>query len=121
MSNQIGQMTKTFKDGKAQYEGYARTLNLDVSLRLVPNPHKTGDGPDYKTLVKNQTGEFVEVGAAWINQSKPKMIGDEPTEYLSIHLDDPSFQSELRFTAFESRENPDIWNLVWSRVKPQAA
>lgn len=49
-----------------------------------------------------------ELGAAW----KAKTNHDEPREYLSVQLDDPSFPEPIRAALFE--EDGAAF-LVWSR------
>jgi len=48
------------------------------------------------------------LGAAW----KAKTSGDEPREYLSVVLDDPSFPEPIRAALFEE---DGVGFLVWSR------
>lgn len=116
----IGQLIETNINGKTEYEGHIRTLNIQIPIRLIENPHKASQGaPDYRVISKSG-GQDIEVGSAWRNTSSPKIIGDESTEYLSINIDDPSMPNALNVAAFRSQET-DTWNIVWSRPKSKPA
>lgn len=53
-------------------------------------------------------------GVAW----KAKSKGDEPKDYLSVQLDDPSFPEPIRAALFE--EDGAAF-LVWNRKRDDAA
>ena len=75
----IGSFTAT-KDG---YVGTIRTLTVNVKARIVANDKKKSEGaPDFRVYAGR-----AELGAAW----KARSNGDEPRDYLSVQLDDPSF------------------------------
>lgn len=116
----IGQLKETRRDGVLEYEGHISTLSTQLYIRLVENPYRSGENsPEFIVMAKSSTGKEIEVGSAWKNISAPKIIGDEGKEYLSIKIDDPSMPSALNVSAFSSRDNPEIWNIVWSRPKKQ--
>lgn len=96
----IGNFTPD-KDG---YVGTIRTLTMNVKARIVANDQKKSDGaPDFRIF----TGR-VELGAGW----KAKTTGNEPHDYLSIQLDDPSFAEPIRAALFEE---DGVAFLVWNR------
>jgi len=53
-----------------------------------------------------------QLGAAW----KAQTTGEEPREFISVVLDDPSFPTPIRAALFE---NEDAAYLVWNRNKRQ--
>lgn len=113
----IGLLKEVTLNGRTAYEGHIRTLDYQLSIKLIENPYKTGDNmPDYKVFAKGHSGQEIEIGSAWKNKSSVKMIGDEKIEYLSISIDDPSMPQPLNVAAFPSNES-GTWNVVWSRTK----
>lgn len=96
----IGNFTPR-KDG---YVGTIRTLTINVKAKIVANENKKNDSaPDYRIYAGQ-----AELGAAWKAQSK----GDEPRDYLSVLLDDPSFAEPIRAVLFD--EDGAAY-LVWNR------
>ena len=96
----IGSFT-TNDDG---YVGTIRTLTINIKTRIVANDNKKSDSaPDFRIYAGQ-----AELGAAWKAQSK----GDNPRDYLSVLLDDPSFPEPIRAALFE--ENGAAY-LVWNR------
>jgi uncharacterized protein (DUF736 family) len=51
-----------------------------------------------------------EIGAAWTKTSK------EGRDYLSIKLDDPSFNAPI-FASLFTDEDGKTFNLIWSRAR----
>ncbi|MBL4600951.1 MAG: DUF736 domain-containing protein [Rhizobiaceae bacterium] len=99
----IGSFTAN-KDG---YTGTIRTMTINVKAKIVINENKKSDSaPDYRIYAGQ-----AELGAAWKAQSK----GDEPRDYLSILLDDPSFAEPIRAALFPEEETA---YLVWNRRDP---
>ncbi len=93
-----------FKPSKNGYDGVIQTLTLNAEVSIIPNEKKNGDkSPDY--FVK--AGDS-DIGAAWKMKSK----GDEPIDYLSVLLDDPSFAEPIRAALFDKGEQA---HLVWDR------
>ena len=73
---------------------------------IVANDKKNGEkSPDF--FVK--AGDS-DIGAAWRATSK----GDEPIEYLSVSLDDPSFASPIHAALFDKDGRA---TLVWDRKR----
>lgn len=97
-----------FRSVDQGYEGTISTLSMARKVRFVPNDKKKHDGsPDF----------FVKTGQCDLGFAKQKMSeGDNPRPYLSVFLDDPSFQEPIWAALFESDGKAD---LVWSRSKPQ--
>lgn len=96
----IGNFTVS-KDG---YVGTIRTLTINVKARIVANDRKNSEGaPDFRIYAGR-----AELGAAW----KAKTNGEEPREYLSVLLDDPSFPEPVRAALFE---DDGAAYLVWNR------
>ena len=74
--------------GKDGYVGTIRTLTVNVKARIVANDaKKSEDAPDFRVYAGR-----AELGAAW----KARTNGEEPRDYLSVQLDDPSFPGPVR-------------------------
>ncbi|MBB4303141.1 uncharacterized protein (DUF736 family) [Rhodobium orientis] len=101
---QIGQFTRT----KSGYTGYIHTLTLDRELTLVPTESSDAENaPDYR--VHHGDGSGIEVGAAW------KRSGEKAGDYLSLQLDDPTFDRPIRANLFQLEAESDTWTLRWNR------
>lgn len=94
----------SFTAGKDGYTGTIRTLTVNVKANIVANDRKSSEGaPDFRVYAGR-----AELGAAW----KAKTNGDEPRDYLSVQLDDPSFPEPIRAALFEEE---GAAFLVWNR------
>ena len=94
----------SFTPNKDGYIGTIRTMTINVKAKIVINENKKSDSaPDYRIYAGQ-----AELGAAWKAQTK----GDEPRDYLSILLDDPSFSEPIRAALFVEDEAAF---LVWNR------
>jgi uncharacterized protein (DUF736 family) len=94
----------SFTAGKDGYTGTIRTLTVNVKASIVANDRKASEGaPDFRVYAGR-----AELGAAW----KAKTSGDQPRDYLSVLLDDPSFPEPIRAALFE--EDGAAF-LVWNR------
>ena len=94
----------SFTPNKDGYTGTIRTMTINVKAKIVTNENKKSDAaPDYRIYAGQ-----AELGAAWKAQTK----GDEPRDYLSILLDDPSFAEPIRAALFEEEGGA---YLVWNR------
>ena len=94
----------SFTAGKDGYTGTIRTLTVNVKARIVANDQKKSDGaPDFRVYAGR-----AELGAA----GKAQTNGEEPRDYLSVQLDDPSFPEPIRAVLFE--EDGAAF-LVWNR------
>lgn len=97
---------KTSKTGG--WEGTIQTLIIHTKLRLVPNDNQSGDkAPAFRVLVGNS-----EMGAAWKTRSQ----GDNPRDYLSVKLDDPSMPEPISAALFEAEDGQHAM-LVWNRQR----
>ena len=86
------------------YSGTIRTLTVNVKAKIVANDQKKSEGsPDFRVYAGR-----AELGAAW----KAKTNGEEPRDYLSVQLDDPSFPEPIRAALFE---DDGAAFLVWNR------
>ncbi len=94
----------TFTPDKDGYVGTIRTLTMNVKARIVANDQKKSEGaPDFRIFAGR-----AELGAAW----KAQTNSEEPKDYLSVQLDDPSFAESIRAALFE--EDGAAF-LVWNR------
>lgn len=94
----------SFTAGKDGYVGTIRTLPVNVKAKVVANDNKKSEAaPDFRIYAGR-----AELGAAW----KAQTNGDEPRDYLSVLLDDPSFPEPIRAALFE--DNGAAY-LVWNR------
>ena len=94
----------SFTPNKDGYTGTIRTMTINVKAKIVINENKKSDSaPDYRIYAGQ-----AELGAAWKAQTK----GDEPRDYLSIVLDDPSFAEPIRAAMFHEEETA---YLIWNR------
>lgn len=98
----------SLKDGK--YTGTIRTMTINVKAQLVPNENDVQGAPAYRLFAGG-----AELGAAWEEVSE----GDN-RPYLSVKLDDPSFDQPVRAALFTD-EDEGTAIMVWSRPKPQTA
>lgn len=96
----------TFSLKNGAYTGTIRTLTLNVKTQLVPNKDKSSNAaPDFRIYAGG-----AELGAAWREESR-----SGETAYLSVKLDDPSFDKPLRAAFFENpSEGTGV--LVWNRL-----
>ena len=86
------------------YSGTIRTLTVNVKAKIIANDQKKSEGaPDFRVYAGR-----AELGAAW----KAKTNGEEPRDYLSVLLDDPSFPEPIRAALFE---DDGAAFLVWNR------
>jgi uncharacterized protein (DUF736 family) len=101
----IGQFSRT----KSGYTGRVKTLGLDAELVLVPAEQSdTENAPDYRVhLGSDEDGP--EVGAGW------KRTGEKAGDYVSLQLDDPTFNQPIRANLFQSADDKSAWGLHWNR------
>lgn len=98
----IGTFSKT-TDG---YAGVIRTMTINVKAKIVANDKKGNPkAPDFRVMAGG-----AELGAAW------RVNGDGKKPFLSVELDDPSFDAPIRAAFFENDES-DQAALVWSRPR----
>jgi uncharacterized protein (DUF736 family) len=96
----------TFKKiGDNEYQGEIFTLSLNVrGVRIVPVAAVGSDkAPSHRVHFGRP-----EIGAAWSKRSQ------EGRDYLSVKLDDPSFNAPIYANLFED-ESGETYSLIWSR------
>src|SRR6476646_8952683 len=98
----IGTFTKT-ENG---FVGEIVTLTFQANnVRLVPEATGTDNAPSHRAYVGR-----AEIGAAWSKRSS------EGRDYLSVKLDDPSFNAPIYANLFND-ENAETLTLIWSRSR----
>lgn len=103
----IGTFAPT-KDGG--WNGAIRTLTIDVKARFVPNDNRENDrAPAFRIFAGHS-----ELGAAWNQRTK----GDDPKEYLSVQIDDPSLPEPISAAMFHGKEGEEA-QLVWNRRRAE--
>ena len=96
----------SFKRSGAEYHGEIVTLSVQAKgVRIVPETSPTNDNaPSHRVYVGR-----AEIGAAWAKRSS------EGRDYLSVKLDDPSFNAPIYANLFDDEE--DGYTLIWSRSR----
>ncbi|MCP1854274.1 MULTISPECIES: DUF736 domain-containing protein [unclassified Bradyrhizobium] len=100
----IGTFKKT---GNNEFTGEIVTLSLQArSIRIVPETNRSSENaPSHRVYVGR-----VEIGAAWSKRS------EEGRDYLSLKLDDPSFNAPIYANLFDD-EGGEGYTLLWSRPR----
>jgi uncharacterized protein (DUF736 family) len=81
-------------------------LTINAKVRFVPNDNQDGDrAPAFHMLAGKS-----ELGAAW----RQRTSGENPREYLSVKLDDPSLPEPISAALFQGADGMDA-KLIWSR------
>lgn len=93
-----------------------RTLALALVMRLNPR-WKRDDikSPKFELFERARHGE-VAIGMAWEKTAQGGANVGKP--YLSLLLDDPSFDQQLQCSGFEAQDGYDI---VWQRPRESGA
>jgi uncharacterized protein (DUF736 family) len=96
----------TFKKiGDDEYRGEILTLNLRANnIRIVAMTRTNDNAPSHRVYAGR-----IEIGAGW-----PKHSEETGRDYLSIKLDDPSFNAPIYANLFED-EGGETFSLIWSR------
>ncbi len=99
----------SFKKVGSELQGEIVTLSLQAKgVRIVPEANRGNDNaPSHRVYVGR-----VEIGAAWSKRS------NEGRDYLSVKLDDPSFNAPIYANLFED-EDGEGYTLIWSRSRKQ--
>ena len=97
----------SFKKSGQELQGEIVTLSLQTKgVRIVPEADRTSDNaPSHRVYVGR-----AEIGAAWSKRS------NEGRDYLSVKLDDPSFNAPIYANLFDD-EDGDGFTLIWSRAR----
>ena len=93
------------KDGK--YTGTIRTMTINVKAQIVPNDNQTMGAPDWRVFAGG-----AELGAGWNQET------DDGRPYVSVKLDDPTFNQPIRAAFFENEEEGTAF-MIWNRPIPQ--
>lgn len=99
----IGSFTKSGES----YKGEIVTMSVQTkNVRIVPEEASANENaPTHRVFVGR-----AEIGAAWTKSST------EGRAYLSIKLDDPSFNAPIFANLFDD-EDDKTYNLIWSRAR----
>jgi uncharacterized protein (DUF736 family) len=97
----------SFKKSGNEYQGEIVTLSVQTKgVRIVPEANRSSDNaPSYRVFVGR-----AEIGAAWSKRS------NEGRDYLSLKLDDPSFNVPIFANLFDD-EDGESFTLIWSRSR----
>lgn len=95
----------TFKKVGNGYNGEIVTLSLQTpNVRIASETARANENaPSHRVFVGR-----VEIGAAWSRRS------NEGRDYLSLKLDDPSFNAPIFANLFDD-EDGEGYSLIWSR------
>ena len=102
------------KEDQGSFRGKIRTLGMKLAIELHPNEDKRGDGPDFIAYA-DAGGDLVAIGGAW--KKEVQAAGpNKGSRFLSITLDDPSFNAPLNCAAFPGGDGLP-WAIVWNRPR----
>lgn len=95
----------SFKKVGSEFQGEILTLSVQTKgVRIVPENNRASDNaPTHRVFVGR-----AEIGAAWSKRS------NEGRDYLSVKLDDPSFNAPIYANLFADEEG-EAHSLIWSR------
>ena len=95
----------SFKKVGNEFQGEIVTLSVQTKgVRIVQETSRGNDNaPSHRVYVGR-----AEIGAAWSKSS------NEGRDYLSVKLDDPSFNAPIYANLFND-EDGDGFTLIWSR------
>jgi uncharacterized protein (DUF736 family) len=91
--------------------GRLRTLKVEASITVekIEGPRRDND-PSHRVLSNG-----VELGAAWTKHR------DNGPDFLSITIDDPSFDAPMNIAAFPVDGQPGEFDIVFNRPRKAAA
>ena len=97
----------SFKKVGNDFQGEIITLNLNKAVRIIAEQNRSSNenAPSHRILVGR-----AEIGAAWSKRS------EEGRDYLSLKLDDPSFNAPIYANLFDD-EGGEGYTLLWSRPR----
>jgi uncharacterized protein (DUF736 family) len=97
----------SFKKVDSDFQGEIVTLSVQAKgVRIVAESNRSGENaPSHRVYVTR-----AEIGAAWSKRS------EEGRDYLSLKLDDPSFNAPIYANLFRD-EDGDSYTLIWSRPR----
>jgi len=97
----------SFKKSGGEFQGEIVTLSVQTRVRLLPETNLANIAPSHRVYVGR-----AEIEAAWSKRST------EGRDYLSVKLDDPSFNAPIYANLFDD-EDGDGHTLIWSRARRQ--
>ena len=97
----------SFKKVGNDFQGEIVTLSLQArGVRIVAEANRSNENaPSHRIYVGR-----AEIGAAWSKRS------EEGRDYLSLKLDDPSFNAPIYANLFDD-EDGEGYTLLWSRPR----
>jgi uncharacterized protein (DUF736 family) len=97
----------SFKKSGDEFQGEIITLSLQTKgVRIVPETDRINDNaPSHRVYAGR-----AEIGAAWSKRSA------EGRDYLSVKLDDPSFNAPIYANLFDD-DGAETYTLIWSRSR----
>ncbi|HVR58410.1 MAG TPA: DUF736 domain-containing protein [Pseudolabrys sp.] len=97
----------SFKKVGNDFQGEIVTLSLQArGVRIVAEANRSNENaPSHRIYVGR-----AEIGAAWSKRS------EEGRDYLSLKLDDPSFNAPIYANLFDD-EGGEGYTLLWSRAR----
>ena len=97
----------SFKKVGNDFQGEIITLNLNKAVRIIAEQNRSSNenAPSHRIFVGR-----AEIGAAWSKRS------EEGRDYLSLKLDDPSFNAPIYANLFDD-EGGEGYSLLWSRPR----
>ena len=97
----------SFKKVDSDFQGEIVTLSVQAKgVRIVAESNRSGENaPSHRVYVTR-----AEIGAAGSKRS------EEGRDYLSLKLDDPSFNAPIYANPFRD-EDGDSYTLIWSRPR----
>jgi uncharacterized protein (DUF736 family) len=99
----------SFKKSGGEFQGEIVTLSVQTkNVRVVPATNRANDSASSHRVYVGRA----EIGAAWSKRST------EGRDYLSVKLDDPSFNAPIYVNLFDD-EDGDGYTLIWSRGRRQ--
>jgi len=101
----------SFKKVGNDFQGEIVTLSLQArGVRIVAEANRSNENaPSHRIYVGR-----AEIGAAWSKRS------EEGRDYLSLKLDDPSFNAPIYANLFDD-EGGEGYTLLWSRPRKSEA
>jgi uncharacterized protein (DUF736 family) len=96
------------KDGG--WAGSIQTMMINTKVRLVPDDNRDNENaPIFRVFVGQS-----RIGDAWAARSGC----ENPKDYLSVRLDDPSLPEPISAALFQSEDGKEA-QLVWDRRKAE--
>ncbi|MGI9487461.1 MAG: DUF736 domain-containing protein [Geminicoccaceae bacterium] len=93
-----------------RYRGQLNTVTIQASIEIAPNHSKANDRqPDFRVYVNG-----AEIGAGWNKYNK-----STAEQYLSISMDDPSFDTPIHANLGKAagQDDPNAFALIWNRPR----